>query len=322
MVWYPTDVLEYQLLIVHPEGDTALYQEYPEFDLLLPAMLARRLFAACRERSWEIAVCSSRELLNVNTDQLSRATPAVIDPVACAATSGNGSKFFSKLTNAHKRIVVLAEAVESTRYGRQFHLPTNFDAVFDIGFVPQGNKHPFPNVPYHFVFNGPTKEEEQTIAELSPSRERPIPWAVVGPRTPNHLNLIAELMDYELYPGGFCFLQHPSKQGKKGTGLLSPSGLAAVLSKTNYYVWSSDDSFAYYESFRFIQALQVGAVPCKIDGNHSWERADIPGIFPSVRSFCTRVQEEDHWSMYCSAREFYMSRGPLAEHLEKALRLV
>jgi hypothetical protein len=315
--------LEHQLLIVHPESDSdsALYRKYPEPDLLLLATLARRLFAACRERLWEIAVCSSRELLNLTTDELSRATPAVVDPVECAATSGDKSKFFSKLTNARKRIIVLAEAVESTRYRQQFHLPAKFDAIFDIGFVSQEYKHQFPDVPYHFVFNGPTKEEEQTMAELSPSQERRIPWAVVGPRTPNHLNLVAELMD-KIYSGGFCFLQHPLQQGRKGTGLLSSSGLAAVLSKTNYYVWSSEDSFAYYQSFRFIQALLVGAVPCKIDGTHSWEKSDIPGIFPSVRSFCMRVQEKDYWSMYCSAKEFYMSKGPLAEHLEKALRLV
>jgi hypothetical protein len=322
MIWYSIDVLEHHLLIVHPESEGALYREYQEPDPLLLAALARRLFASCRERSWEIAVCSSRELLDMTTDQLSRATPAVVDPLECAATSGDEPVFFSKLSSARKRIMVLAEAVESTRYGQQFRLPTNFDAVFDVGFVSQRDKHLFPEVPYHFVFNGPTREEEQVLAELSPSQERCIPWAVVGPRTPNYLNLVAELMDYKLYPGGFCFLQHPSHQGRKGAGLLSYSGLSAVLSKTKYYVWSSDDSSAYYESFRFLQALLVGAVPCKIDGGHSWEGSGIPGIFPSVRSFCARMQDEDHWSMYCSSREFYMSKGLLAEHLEKALRLV
>jgi hypothetical protein len=63
-------------------------------------------------------------------------------------------------------------------------------------------------------------------------------------------------------------------------------------------------------------------VPCKIDVDHSREKSGIPGIFPSVQSLYTRLQEEDHWSMFCSAREFFMSKGPLAEQLEKALRLV
>jgi len=129
-------------------------------------------------------------------------------------------------------------------------------------------------------------------------------------------------MDHGFHTGGFCFLQHHTQQGRKGTGLLDPSGLAAVLSKTNYYVWSSDDSLEYYESFRFIQALLAGSVPCKIDGGSSSEKSDIPGIFHSVQSFCAGVQEEGYWSMYCSSRDFYTSKGLLADHLEKGLRLV
>jgi hypothetical protein len=226
------------------------------------------------------------------------------------------------LATARKKIVALAEAVESRQYRQQLQSPVTVDAVLDVGFVPQEDKHPFPKVPYHYVFNGLTKEEGQAISNRSLSQGRCIPWAVVGHEAPNYVNLIAELIDYKRYPEGFCFLRHPSQQGSKGEGLLSYSGLATVLSKTKYYVWSSNDSFAYYESLRFIQALLAGAVPCKIDGNSTWEKSDIPGIFPSVRAFWAKAQEEDHWSMYCSARDFYISKGPLAEHLQKALRLV
>jgi hypothetical protein len=316
------DMLGYQLLIVYPESDDAPYREYGEPDPLLLSTIARRLFAACRERSREVAIHSSRELLKVPTDQLNRVTATVVDPMACAATSGDEPLFFSKLSSALKRIMVLAEAVEGVRYGQQFRLPVTFDAVFDIGFVSQGKRHSFSEVPYHFVFNGPTQEEKQIVAELSPSQERRIPWAAVGSRSSSYLDLVADLVDRTFYPGGFCILQHTNQQGRKGTGLLSPSGLSAVLSKTDYYVWSSDTSFAYYESFRFIQAVLAGAVPCKVDDGDSWDKSGIPGIFSSVGSFCTRVQEEDQWSMYCSSRDFFESGGLLAEHLERALHCV
>jgi hypothetical protein len=315
-------MLEHQLLIVYPESDGAPYQEYGESDPLLLAALARRLFLACSERLWEVAILSSRELLNVPAAQLSSVTAATVDPMQCAATSGDEPLFFSKVTSTRKRIMVSAEAAESPRYARQLRLPANFHAVFDIGFVSQGDRHPFTGVPYHFVFNGSTEEERQIIAELSPSQDRCIPWAALGSRTPGHLNLVAELVDHEFHPDGFCFLQHSNQQGRRGTGLLSSSGISAVLSKTNYYVWSSDNSFPYYESFRFIRAVLAGAVPCKIDDGHSWEKTDIPGIFPSVRAFCAKVKEEGHWSMYCSFREFYLSKGLLAQHLEKALHFV
>jgi len=307
---------EHQLLIVHPSSGGIFYQE-----------LSRRLFTACKEElREEVALCSSRELRNMTTDRLSSATLAVVNPVECAATSNDSSgwcaatssvrsAFFSKLALGYKRIMVLAEAVESKRYRQQFRVPVNFNALFDVGFVSQKEKHLFPDVSYCFVFDGPTKKEEQVIASLSTSK-RHIPWALVGYQTPEHLKLVAALVDYGRYPEGFCYLQRPFDSG------LSPTGLAAVLSKTNYYVWSSEDSFAHYESFRFIQALLAGAVPCKIDNSHSWDDFDIPGIFPSAQSFCAKVQEEDYWSMYSSAREFYTSKGSLAEHLEKALHLV
>ena len=307
---------EHRLLVVYPGSGGTFYQE-----------LARRLFTVCKEElQVEAARCSSRELRNMTPDQLSSATLAVVNPVECAATSNDSSRwyaatssarseFFSKLDLAYKRIMVLAEAVESEHYRQQFRVPANFDALFDVGFISQEGKHPFPRVSYCFVFDGPTKEEEQVIAALTPSK-RHIPWALVGYQTPEHLNLVAALMDYGLYPKGFCYLQRPLHPG------LSPTGLAAVLSNTSYYVWSSDDSFAHYESSRFIQALLAGAVPCKIDNSHSWDGFDIPGIFPSAQSFCAKVREEDYWSMYSSAREFYTSKGSLAEHLEKALHLV
>jgi hypothetical protein len=280
------------------------------------------LFTALEEESWKVTLRSSYELCETIMDGSSDAILAVVDPVGCAAASRDRSEFFAKLTAASRRIAISAEAVEDTRYVQQLRLPVDFDAVFDVGFVSQRDKHPNSNVPYYFVFNGPTRQEEQIIAELPPSQERPIPWAVVGHQNPEHLRLVAGLIDYKLYPGGFVFLQ-PLSQMRKGRAPLNSSELSAVLSNTNYYLWSSQHSSTYYESFHFVEALLAGAVPCKIDGVHFWENSEIPGIFPSVQSFCEKVREEGSWpSMYCLARNFYMSKGSLAEHLEEALRLV
>jgi hypothetical protein len=96
-----------------------------------------------------------------------------------------------------------------------------------------------------------------------------------------------------------------------------------VLSKSSYYVWSSAHDLAYYESFRFIVAVRSGAVPCKIahDGI-SQGLSDIPGVFPSVAALCLAVQEEGASSLYRLARDFYLSKGSLATHLEEALKRV
>ncbi len=300
-----------KVLIVHPGSDGESHRA-----------LAYRLFAALGEGSWEVTLFSSRELCETTTYPLSDALLAVVDPIGCAAASNDRLEFFAKLAAASRRIAISTEAVEDARYGQQFRLPVDFDAVFDVGFVPQSDKHTVSDVPYYFVFNGPTKREEQVISESPSSQERHIPWTVVGHQNPEHLSLVAELIDYKLYPGGFVFLQSSSRM-RKGGAPLSPSELAAVLSKTNYYLWCSRHSSAYYESLHFVEALLAGAVPCKIDGGCFREIYEIPGIFPSVQSFCERVREEGAWpSMYRSAREFYLSRGRLAEYLEEALHLV
>jgi hypothetical protein len=123
----------------------------------------------------------------------------------------------------------------------------------------------------------------------------------------------------KLGPGGFVFLPGAGMV-REGHGTIGPSGLASVLSRTEYYVWNSYHEFAYYESFRFREAVLAGAVPCKIDAEAaSWERIGIPGVFPSVDAFRESIRSEGFVRMRESAREFYLSRGRLSDHLEKTL---
>jgi hypothetical protein len=69
--------------------------------------------------------------------------------------------------------------------------------------------------------------------------------------------------------------------------------------------------------------VRSGAVPCKIahDGI-SQGLSDIPGVFPSVAALCLAVQEEGASSLYRLARDFYLSKGSHATHLEEALKRV
>ena len=256
----------------------------------------------------------------------------MVNPLQCIRTSGNGPALLSAVASAHKRILASVEPVESAWYGEQFTIPVHFDAVFDIGFVPQQEKHRLSDVPYHFVFNGPTKREEQTIAGLSPPQKRSIRWALAGYPTAGRLALATQLTE-EWDAGGFVFM--PGKPGRPASDRstwrpalarhekISPSGLAAVLSETSYYVWTSAHDFSHYESLRFVAALRAGAVPCKLtDGGSSQELSQIPGSFSSVQSFYAAAQEEGVPSLYRLARDFYLSKGFLAAHLEEALELV
>lgn len=297
------------MLIVYPAWGSAFHEG-----------LARRLATARREGSEETHVCSSAEMRDMDTERIANATVAVVSPWECARWITGKEKFFSQLSVAHKRILILAEAVETGWFTRQFELPVRYDVLIDVGFASQEHKLPNFELPYRFLFNGPTRQEEQIMAR-EPSSERSIPWAFVGHSKEDRVRLAVELVE-KIDPGGFLFLPRPGSGVKEGKGAVSPSGLGAVLSQTRYYVWRSHHEFAYYESFRFIDAILHGAVPCKIDGGEVWKQSGIPGIFPSVEAFRDRIQSDGFSSMLEDAREFYSSRGRLSDRLEEALAVV
>jgi hypothetical protein len=313
------------IVIVRPDVEGVFRQS------ILHKELAWRLLVACKDGAQpEADVYTSRQLCALPDKELRDATLLVISPFECVGTSGNRLAFVAAFASARKRILASVEPVGSPWYEKQFMFPLRFDAVFDVGFFSREDQHRLSEVAYHFVFNGPTKDEERTITELSPPRDRPIRWALVGYPTAGRLELAAQLTE-ELDPGGFVFMPgKPSRPNPDGSPVspqplaphekISPSGLAAILSRSSYYVWTQAHDFVHYESFRFVAALRAGAVPCKIaGGDNAQDLAQIPGIFPSVKSFCSTVEEEGAPSLFRLARDFYLPKGPLATHLKEAL---
>src|SRR5215218_6824660 len=228
--------------------------------------LAQRLFTGFEDASRSVTMYSSRELCALAAEDLTSTTLLVVSPEQCAETSGDEPAFLSRVASAQGRILASVGPVDSPWYRRQRRSSIDFDAVFDVGFVSQNDKHSeVSDVPYHFVFNGLTREEEAFATRLAHTEERTFAWALVGPKNRWHLDLLAELFEHRVDPGGFCFLHNPLTGERTAQPMLSRSGLSAVLSKARYYLWGSDTGVAFYESSRFIHALLVGAVPCKID---------------------------------------------------------
>src|SRR5215218_1067901 len=285
--------------------------------------LVSRLFKGFRDALHSVAVYSSAEVCALAPEDLSNTTLLVASPRQCIEASGDEPVFLSKVAGARKRILASVGPVHSPGYLGRLRRGIHFDAVFDLGFASQSDNHSeVSDVPYHFVFNGLTREEEPFATESAHTVERTIPWALVGPRNQRHLELLAELFEHKVDPKGICFLRVPWRSRAAAEPTLSSSGLSAVLSKAEYFLWRGDRSVAYYESFHFIHALLAGTVPCKIDPDYPREGLDIPGVYPSVSSFQTEIQEKGYWAMYRRASNFCVSRGRLAEHLSKALRLV
>lgn len=293
------------ITIVYPPAASIFYED-----------LARRLMAACEELQREAVLRSSADVTNMEEEQLCDATLLIVNPQESLHKVGDHDRYFSRLSAGRKRVMVLAEAVGFEYFEKQFELPLKYDMLIDVGFSSQKDKLGHRDIPYRFLFNGPDQEEKRRIAAMSPSQRR-IPWAVIGHHRPSRARLVEDLIGV-LGPDGVVFLPTGGAV-REGRGTIGPSGLGSTLSHTRFYVWQSLHEFTYYESFRFREAVMAGAVPCKIDSEVVWKELGIPGIFRSVRELAETVRSEGFDSMWRSARDFYLSRGSLSDHLDEIL---
>jgi hypothetical protein len=254
---------------------------------------------------------------------LTNTTLLVASPGQCVEASGDESVFLSKVACARKRILASVGPVHSPGYLARLRRGIHFDALFDLGFAAQKNSHfQVSDLPYHFVFNGLTRGEEPLAQEPANQAERTIPWVLVGPRSDRNRDLLGALFEHQINPAGFCLLHARLKNVTPPEPMLDGPQLSAILSKARYYLWGAERDGMYYESFRFIVALLAGTVPCKIDPALTAAGFEVPGVYASVSAFDTEVRDIGYSGMYRRARDFYVSRGRLGEHLSEALRLV
>jgi hypothetical protein len=285
--------------------------------------LASRLSKGFRDASHSVEVYSSPEVCSLAPEDLSNTTLLVVSPKECIEASGNKPVFFSKIAFARKRILASVGPVHRPGYLARLRRGIHFDALLDLGFASQKNSHSeVSDLPYHFVFNGLTRVEEPLAQEPANQAERTIPWILVGPKSDRNRDLLGALFEHQINPGGLCLLHARLKNPASPELMLDGPQLSAILSKARYYLWGAEREGMYYESFRFIVPLLAGTVPCKIDPALSAAGFDVPGVYASVSAFDTEVRDIGYSGLYHRARDFYVSRGRLGEHLSGALRLV
>jgi hypothetical protein len=288
------------LVIVYPARGNAFNIE-----------LALRIFSVARRLREDVASLSS-DTLDDRAPRLSHGIAAIVSPSECALS---GARSIRRLKEFAARFAIVAESVGTPRYRGHFNLGLTYEALIDIGFVSQEAQHPFPSVPYRFLFNAPTPEERVLISSQERSA-RPIPWAVIGHYTAERLRLVNQLLE-RVGPQGFVFLP-PLLLVQQDQACFSPPTIRSVLSQTRYYVWCSHHQFPYFESLRFLDGLLAGAVPCKLDAGEL-ASSGIPGIYSSLEALCDQLTSTNLWSAYEEARSFCLSKGLLPDHLQAIL---
>lgn len=285
------------LLVVYAERGSSFYRE-----------LARRVSDALAEAGYDATLRSSREA-SWREGAPEAGTMMVSGPGEFAG--GEEMRLLQNFTDSRRTIGLFAEEVDSEGYLRHLASSAGFEAVFDLGFVSQ-EESASTNVPYSFVFNGPTVAEERAVTGVSPS-ERAIPWALLGRlQGAEDAEVVYALLETD--PAGFVYVPPEWLVGESEESL-DRRALGTLASKTNYYVWLSGGGLSYCHSGHYSKALVGGAVPCRL-GKDS---PGIPGTFGSVEELCAEIRAGGFGELYEEARAFWLSGGNLGEHLKEAL---
>lgn len=297
-------------MLVYAPGQNALY-----------ANLARRLLLACLEAGARAGLVNSKQLHELPAEEIKDSHLVLVSPLDLVRPLTDRAAFFEALSRARKRIVVLAEALETGEFSGQLRLPISVDVLLDVGFVPQKHKLAelgLSHVPYRFLFDGLLRREVGRLASEDPARnaERPIPWAFVGHMTGERVELARWLIE-EIDAGGTLFLPKPSRLLRSGA--ISPRGMDLLLKKTQFYVWSSHHKFAHYESFRFREAILNGAVPLKLDHRFAPRFSSVPGVVSSRRELAALINKKGFKRAYEACRAYYLEHEPLARGLGEVL---
>jgi hypothetical protein len=292
-----------RLSVVYPTLGNVFYQK-----------LAKRLFEAASELGVEVRLIGSSALDSVERSWMESVAAFVVSPNECFLSGVDAMK---SLNHAPFRAAVLAECVGTQWYRDTFTLDVDFDLVVDVGFLDQEAARSFQMVPYKLLYNAPLPKEAEQI-RCANEDQRPLSWALIGHVTPDRLLLAEELLSRF---GSRAFLFLPQlRPVRPAEGMLGPAAIDAVLRATNIYVWCSHHTLPYYESFRFLDAMMCGALPCKIDAGSWSELRTFPNVYETVDDLAGALRERSVKDLFDDSLEFALGQGLLTDRLAELLQ--
>jgi hypothetical protein len=193
----------------------------------------------------------------------------------------------ARVAHTPRRTLLSAECVGTTWFELHFAEGIAWTDFIEVGWFGYPLPEPYGALPYHVLGTVATRAEQEQFRQLSLALEqlpaqgdhRPLPWAFVGMRTPERIAFARELVRWQ--PNGLLLLAEPGP-ARPGSGRLTGDGLERLLHQARLYIWRTQHSVPYFETFRVHDALRCGALPVKIDPSHADSFATVPCVFPSL----------------------------------------
>lgn len=214
------------------------------------------------------------------------------------------------------RILLNFDSLQSTWFERQFQGDDVVTAVIDIGLLRQKTGTRVRGVPYRWFPECLSEADREHLEAWTP--QRPLRWCVLAHQTHERVKLVGEIVN-AFGPKGFLWLPSLRPFTASDKRSLNTSGRAAVLRKSDFYIWTSHHPWPYHEGLRAVHAIAGGSIPAKIDPVYHELFAEIPWVYRSVAALRERVERLGEAAMFEQAREYLISRGNLGENLDSAL---
>lgn len=234
----------------------------------------------------------------------------------------------ARLAALSRRALLSAECVGTAWFDKQFAEGVAWTELIEVGWFGYPLPETRSGLPYHVLGTVATRAELDDFArrraalaadaadESAADDARPIPWALVGMRTPERIAFAQELVRRR--PGGFLLLTEAGP-ARPGSGRLTRDGLERLLRRTQLYIWRAQHPFPYFETFRVHDALRCGALPIKIDPDHAACFAAAPCVFPSLDALDDALEAEGRAGLLAATYAAALARPSIGEALAAIL---
>jgi hypothetical protein len=262
--------------------------------------------------------CGAAELLRCPA-AFARGTALIVSVQECVASLDDGDaaeRFVERLRGFRRRILVNYDCIYTDWFRGHFAVaPDLVTDVADVNIVPQTRAASVLGVPYHWIPEGLTGQEQSRMRPWTSGR--PVPWVIAAHASPSRAAFLEAVVGH-LGPRGFAFFP-AHRPYRDANGTLTETSLHRVLARADVYLWNSHHEYPFHECLRAPHAIQNGAVPAKIDPLFSRRFADVPWVFADLDALRAHLEAEGLREMYDRCREFLLRQGSLAAHLAKVL---
>ena len=198
---------------------------------------------------------------------------------------------------------------------------SGIDSILDVGFLDRRTSLTSSMQSYyHYIPNGLTFSEKESLNREPNEEDRPIPWMFVGHANPHRVALLNDLVTH-VDPRGFVYMPNGKQDAAQTTPFFNRAQYETALRKSRYHIWYCRDQHFSLESERFRQSLLAGGVPIRVVSGDLQKPSSLPfgNLVLHASEAAERIRQFNYSEIRRRFRAEFLALPRLAEGLAKFL---